>query len=143
MFIGRIKKRGYFWKAKDGRKLTLKEFFSQWGKGITECTPLQMTKVSLWSFLPLFSGILWGITITFIAKTYWMTLILCGSLPLTIIQFISTIQKYIVIKKVDAEMAKLNEQLEEEEVEVSCEGEEKKGMGDLGTEMGEYVEEEE
>lgn len=103
----RIKKRGYFWKSKDGRKLSLKEFLGLWKKGVKGITPLQQTKVSLWSFLPLFGGILWGIAVNLIAGTWWLSLLLCGSLPLTIISFISTLQKYWSIKKVEEVMKEL------------------------------------
>ena len=100
----RVKKRGYFWKAKDGRELKFREFIKQWKKGVEGITPLQQKKVALWSFIPLFAGVIWGIVITFIGKTYWLTAILCGSLPLTTIQFISTLQQYWSIKKVEEVM---------------------------------------
>ena len=41
----RVKRRGYFWKARDGRKLTLKEFLSLWRKGIDGITALQIVKI--------------------------------------------------------------------------------------------------
>ena len=97
------------WTDKQGNKLTLKEFLSRWKSGITEVTPLQQKKIALWSFIPLFMGILWGITVTFFSKTYWLTLILCGSLPLTLINFLSTFQQYKSIKKVEEVMKNLNE----------------------------------
>jgi len=103
----RIKKRGYFWKAKDGSKLTFKEFMGQWKKGVEGITPLQQKKVALWAYMPLLSGIVWGIVVTFLSKTYWLTTILCGSLPLTTIQFISTLQQYKSIKKVEGVMKKI------------------------------------
>jgi len=103
----RIKKRGYFWKAKDGSKLTFKEFMRQWKKGYEGITPLQQKKVALWSYMPIFAGVIWGITVTFIGKTYWLCLILLGSLPITTVQFISTLQQYKSIKKVEEVMKKI------------------------------------
>jgi len=102
--IIKIIHRGYFWKDKEGKELTLREFFKRWGSGVVGITPLQQKRISLWSFLPLFAGILWGIAITIIAGTYWMALILGGSLPLTIINFISTYQQYRSIKIVEETM---------------------------------------
>ena len=103
-----MKTKAYFWKDKQGNKLSLKEFFKRWGNGIASTTPLQQIKITLWSFTPLFAGMIWGIAITFIGGTYWLTLILCGSLPITSIQFISNIQKFKALKKVDALMKEAN-----------------------------------
>ena len=106
LFI-RVKKRGYFWKDKQGNKLSFKEFMKRWKEGAEGTTPLQATRITLWSFIPIFAGIIWGIVITFMAKTYWMTLILCGSLPITSVQFISAWQKYKRLKVIEKEMEKL------------------------------------
>lgn len=100
----RWKVRGYFWKDKEGNHLSFKEFIIRWKMGLQGITPLQQKKIALWSFIPLFAGILWGISITLFARTYWLSLILCGSLPLTVIQFISTLQQYWSIKKIEEVM---------------------------------------
>ena len=92
--IARVIKRNFFWKTRDGEELTFKQFLIRWKRGIVEITPLQQTKTNLWSMIPIFSGIIWGIVVTFIGEFYWMTLILSGSLPLTSVQFISNLQKY-------------------------------------------------
>jgi len=107
----RIKKRGYFWKAKDGSKLTFKEFLKRWKSGVQGVTPLQQKKVALWAYMPIFAGVLWGIVITFIGKTYWLCLILLGSLPITTIQFISTLQQYKSIKKVEEVMKNIENEV--------------------------------
>lgn len=108
ILLVRVKRRGYFWKAKDGEELKFKEFISKWKEGVVNCTPLQQTKITLWSFMPMFAGIIWGIGVTFLGKTYWMTLILGGSLPLTSIQFLSNIQKYRTQKRIEDTMKELN-----------------------------------
>jgi len=108
----RIKKRGYFWKAKDGRELSFKQFLSiWWNDGVLATTPLQQKKVALWAYMPIFAGVLWGIVITFIGKTYWLCLILLGSLPITTIQFISTLQQYKSIKKVEEVMKNIENEV--------------------------------
>jgi hypothetical protein len=86
---------------KNFKELGFKEFMKRWGKGMTEITPKQQTQVTLWSFLPIFGGMGWGLVITFMAKTYWLSLILAGSLPITSIQFISNLQKYKSQKKIE------------------------------------------
>ena len=97
----RIKKRGFFWKDKQGKKLSFKQFKGRFKEGVINTTPLQQTRVTLFSFLPIFAGVLWGIVVTFLIKSYWLTLILSGSLPITSIQFLSNVQKYKALKKVD------------------------------------------
>jgi len=89
-----FEQRGYFWKDKQGNKLSFKEFMSRWKSGVVDITPVQQTRTILWSFLPIFAGMLWGIVITFIGKVYWLTLILLGSFPITLVQFIGNFQKY-------------------------------------------------
>lgn len=106
--IVRTKLRGYFWKDKKGKKLSLKEFLGRWKNGVEGITPLQQTRTTLLSFLPLFGGLIWGIAITFFGGTYWLTLILCGSFPITLMQFVSNLQKYIKQKKIDEQLKELN-----------------------------------
>ena len=89
------------------KELGFKGFMKEWGKGVAGITPLQQVKTSLWSFLPMIAGILLGITITIISKTYWLTLILAGSLPLTIINIIGTFQKFLKLKQVDEVMKEI------------------------------------
>ena len=95
----RVKKRKYFWKDRTGNKLTLKQFLKRWKNGVINITPVQQTKTTLWSFIPIFAGLPWGIVMTFLGGTYWLTLILVGSFPITTIQFISNIQKYKAQKR--------------------------------------------
>ncbi len=97
----RVRKRKFFWKDKQGKKLSFKQFKNRFKEGVINTTPLQQTRVTLFSFLPIFAGVLWGIVVTFLIKSYWLTLILSGSLPITSIQFLSNVQKYKALKKVD------------------------------------------
>lgn len=90
----RIKRRGFFWIDKFGNKLTFKQFMSRFKQGVEGITPIQQTKTTLWSMIPIFAGIIWGIVMTIFSATYWLALILAASLPITIINFISTLQKY-------------------------------------------------
>lgn len=104
IIIVRIRSRGYFWKAKDGKELTLKQFGSRYKEGVVNITPLQQTKTTLWSFIPIFAGLVWGITVMIIAGTWWMVLILGGSLPIISVQFIGNFQKYRALKRVKEAM---------------------------------------
>ena len=100
----RIKRRGWFWKDRTGKKLTLKQFGVRYKEGVVNITPLQQTKTTMWSFLPIFAGLIWGITVMIIAGTIWMVLILGGSLPIISVQFIGNIQKYRALKRVKEAM---------------------------------------
>ena len=104
ILLVRVKKRKYFWRAKDESELTLKQFGSRYKEGVVNITPLQQTKTTLWSFIPIFAGMTWGIAVTFIGGTYWMTLILGGSLPIISVQFIGNLQKYKAQKKAKESM---------------------------------------
>ena len=108
--IGIIKKRKYFWKDKEGKELTFKQFMGRWKQGYQKVTPAQQIRITLWSFIPMFIGIIWGMVVTFLGKTYWLTLILTGSLPITSIQFLSNLQKYQALKATQ----KIMEELENE-----------------------------
>lgn len=101
IIVALIKKRGYFWKDKEGNKLSFRQFLGRWKDGVSRATPLQQTRIMLWSFIPVFAGVIWGIVITFMAGTYWMTLILAGSLPLVSVNFLGTYQRLYSLKKVD------------------------------------------
>ena len=99
IIIIRVKRRGFFWSDRQGKKLTFKQFMGRYKEGVVNITPLQQTKTTLWSFIPIFAGLIWGIVVTFIGGRLWLTLILGGSTPITSVQFISNLQKYKAQKK--------------------------------------------
>jgi hypothetical protein len=78
------------------------------GKGVQGITPLQQTITTLWSFLSVIAGLVWGITITFLGRTYWLSLVLVGSLPITLMQVVSNYQKYKRLKEIDKQMKEIN-----------------------------------
>ena len=104
IIIIRIKSRGFFWKARNGSELSLKQFTTSYKDGVVNITPLQQTQITIWSFIPIFAGLIWGITVMVIAGTWWMVLILGGSLPIMSVQFIGNIQKYKALKRVKIAM---------------------------------------
>jgi len=104
----RIRTRKYFWKTRSGEKITLKQFWKKFWQGVDGITPLQQVKTTLMSFIPVFAGLIWGIVVTLMMGTYWLSLILVGSLPITAIQFISNLQKYKRLKTINEQMRELN-----------------------------------
>ena len=103
----RIQKRKFFWKDKQGNKLTFKQFMKRWKDGVEGITPLQQTKTSLMSFPLIFGGIITGIIIMLFRKEWWLLAILTGSLPLTSMQLLSMWQKYKQMKKINETMKEL------------------------------------
>lgn len=86
------------WKDRQGKSVTGKEFLVRFKDGIEKTTPLQQTRITLWSFPAIIGGLLWGMIITFISKTYWLSIILLASLPITSMQILNTYQKYQRLK---------------------------------------------
>jgi hypothetical protein len=103
----RIKLRGYFWKAKTGEELEFKEFMSRWAKGLDGITPLQQTKTMLWGFAIILIGLIWGALATFLTRMWWAFLLIWGSLPITAMQLVSTIQRYNAQKRTEQIMEEL------------------------------------
>lgn len=99
IIIVRIKRRGYFWEDREGNQLSLKEFMERWRKGVEGITPVQQSLTSLWSYPLIFGGLITGIVINIINKTWWILLILAGSFPITIMSVVSLYQKYRSQKK--------------------------------------------
>ena len=93
------------------KELGIKGFIKVWGTGVQGITPLQQPITTLWSFLPIIGGLLWGITVTFLGGTLWLTLILSGSLPITVMQIVAAYQKYVRLKAIDKQQRELNKQL--------------------------------
>ncbi len=98
--IVRTKKRKYFWKAKDGSKLSFKEFLKRWKEGMEGITPIQQTRTTLTSYPLVIGGIVTGIVIMILRREWWLLVILCGSLPMTLMGLLSTWQKYKQQKKI-------------------------------------------
>ena len=74
-------------------------------------TPLQQTKISLIGGCFVLIGVVIGLITTFITKTWWLFIILFGSLFLSGISFIGMIQRYWALDKINKqlkEMEKLN-----------------------------------
>lgn len=110
----RTKVRGFFWRVrKTGEELKLKDFFKLWGKGIEGVTPLQQAKANILGVWIVITGLIAGIITNLIVRLkdtwWWLTIILTGSLFLTIIQTIGFYQRYKILKRVNDEVNKLKE----------------------------------
>lgn len=95
------------WKVKN-EWIDRKEFMRRWKDGITKVTPLQQTKVTLLSFVPLLVGMVWGITVSAINKQWWLVVTLAGAVGISGMQVFSTYQKYIILERIERRL-KTNE----------------------------------
>jgi len=77
-----IKRIRYFWKDKQGNKLTFQEFMQRWKQGLEGVTPLQQVRMQLWSTYIMLIGIVCGFVISIIAwkNIWWLAIILGGAL---------------------------------------------------------------
>jgi len=93
---------------KEGNYLTLKEYFKRWGEGIQKITPLQQTSIQRNGIVLVLIGVVIGLCSTFATGTWWLFIILCGSLFLTIVNFIGIIQRLKVLRDVAEKYGYLN-----------------------------------
>ena len=93
---------------KEGNYLTTKEFLERWKKGIQKVTPLQQTKISLQGVILVLIGVVVGIVSSFMTGIWWLLIVLCGSLFLTVINLIVTLQRYFSLKEIDKQFNEVN-----------------------------------
>tara|TARA_R100000750_G_C2343403_1_gene95183 strand:+ start:12 stop:332 length:321 start_codon:yes stop_codon:yes gene_type:complete len=93
---------------KEGNYLTTKEYLERWKKGIQSVTPLQQTKISLQGVVLVLIGVVVGIVSSFMIGIWWLVIILCGSLFLTVINLIGTLQRYYSLKEIDKQFKEMN-----------------------------------
>ena len=87
-----------------GNKITWKEFGVRWKQGIQNVTPLQHSKTTLFGYVIIVAGILWGLVLSFKLKQWWLFTILLGSFVITSTTVLGVLQKYFVLKKIDSMM---------------------------------------
>ena len=91
-----------------GEKVTWKEFYQRWKKGMEEVTPLQQTQVNQIGFITVFIGIIWGIIFSIRLKQWWLSIILTGSLIVSSTSFLANWQKKTILKRIDKLMKQEN-----------------------------------
>jgi protein-S-isoprenylcysteine O-methyltransferase Ste14 len=96
-----------------GNKLTWKEFFSRWKKGIEGVTALQQTKMQFLSTIIILIGIICGIVITLFAleTVWWLTIILVGALFNTLTQLLGLWQKKQLLSRFNTPLQKEGEKI--------------------------------
>ena len=92
-----------FWKDKDGKKLTFKEFMARWKQGIEGITPLQQVKGQLNSTYIMLIGISCGFVISLFGfkNLWWLSIILGAAFFNTLISALGLFQKKIALERID------------------------------------------
>ncbi len=108
----RTKARGYFWKIrKTKEELTFKQFFKRWRRGVEGITMMQQLKSQIMGTWIVISGMLAGIIVNAIIRLknvwWWLEIILCGSLLITSMGLVGTLQKYWRQKQVEETIKEL------------------------------------
>lgn len=82
-------------KDKYGNKLTIKEFFKRWGKGIDGITPLQKLKTQQSGTLITLIGLFLGLAVSIYAweKLWWVAIVLIGAIMNTGVQYLGQRQQ--------------------------------------------------
>jgi len=90
-------------KDRDGNKITLSEFFSRWGKGIQQITPLQKMKYQLRGTFLIMVGLICGLVISLMAyeTLWWVAIILTGALFVNGISYLSMRQQKVMLDKIN------------------------------------------
>ena len=101
-------------KDRSGKEITTKEFMQRWKQGIQTVTPFQQVKINIMGSILVLVGVVIGLIIMFTTKTWWLFIILCGSLFLSSTSFIQILQKYFVLSKLNKMMQK--ETFKDEEI---------------------------
>jgi glycopeptide antibiotics resistance protein len=109
--------RGYSWKTKSGEKLTIRQFFKRWGRGIEGVTYMQQLKMQIWGIWVNFLGLALGIIVMSIARPkdlwWWLVIILGAGLFLNFISFIGVYQKFKIQRRIDKTIKELNKESNE------------------------------
>ena len=89
------------WTDKAGNKLTASEFSARFKQGVQAITPFQQAKISLFGIILVMFGIIVGIITSILTKQWWLLIVLVGSLIVTWMQMVGSIQKYIILNQME------------------------------------------
>lgn len=88
-------------KPTTGEKVSVKQFLSEWKKGMQEVTPLQQTIAAQWGQIISAIGVIWGIVFSIMIHYWWMAVILIGGLVVLATQMLGNWQKKMILKKIE------------------------------------------
>jgi hypothetical protein len=97
-------------RTKKGEKITWREFGKRWKKGIEGITIVQQTESQLLGYLMVLIGVSWGIVVACLLRTWWLVVVLVGSLIISGMSAVGMLQKFWVLKN----LQKLTKEVEYE-----------------------------
>ena len=105
--------------TKSGEKITWKEFFKRWGKGIEGITPYQQTKMLFISNVIMFIGIFCGLIVSLFlfSSLWWLTIVLLGGVINILINMLATWQKLVLLKTIEDSLKENYKEVENEHTE--------------------------
>jgi hypothetical protein len=72
-----------FWKDREGKEVSFKEFIRRWKEGAMTLSPLQQAKTAMTGYYITLFGMIWGIYFSYIFEFWWLAVILIGNLIIT------------------------------------------------------------
>ena len=90
-------------KDREGKELTASEFFSRWGEGIKQISPVQKLKYQLRGTFMILVGLTCGLVISIMSyKTlWWVAIVLVGALMVNGISYLSMRQQKVMLDNID------------------------------------------
>ena len=90
-------------KDKEGNKLTTKEFFSRWKKGIEGITPIQKLKTQVTGTRITLVGLILGLGVSIYGwkKLWWVAIVLTGAILNTGVQYLGQKQQLKLLKNLE------------------------------------------
>lgn len=94
---------GYFWKTKDGERISFREFMLRFKNGLTNITPVQKIKTQVVGTRITLLGLFLGLIVTIIAIKilWWVMIILIGAIINTGVQYLGLIQQKRLLENME------------------------------------------
>ncbi len=112
-------KRGHFWKDKEGKKISLKEFKDRFKQGVEGITPLQKLKTQILGTRIMLLGLFLGLLVSLYGwkNLWWVAIILVGALINTGIQYLGLVQQKKRLEDIEKQFEEPEEEIKEKEKE--------------------------
>lgn len=94
----------HVWTDKAGNKLTFKQFISRWKEGMQNVTPIQQIKAQLPSYALILIGVALGLFFSYKSRTWWLFIILLGTLMINSVSLLNLWNRYTMLKKINDEI---------------------------------------
>ncbi len=112
-------KRDHFWKDKEGKKISLKEFKDRFKQGVAGITPLQTLKTQILGTRIMLLGLFLGLLVSLYGwkNLWWVAIILVGALINTGVQYLGLVQQKKRLEDIEKLFEEPEEKVKEKEKE--------------------------